>query len=142
MWKQIDAFRSLEPLRNDSPALRNSGEPYVSRSGNPKDRPPKKECLTSLLKEELEQINPADREGRSWKELVVAATLRLAINGNVVALREVWDRVDGKVRQDVGLKTNVSDNLVRRLEEARARAAFWDAPSGTSEEVKPEEAQG
>src|SRR5262245_64755542 len=85
------------------------GKRFVKgQSGNPKGRPPKHECLTSLLKAELETVNPGDKERRTWMELVVAATLRLAIKGNAAALREVWDRVDGKVKQELGVNLNHS----------------------------------
>ncbi len=59
----------------------------------------KKDSLTSLLKEEIKKICPADREKRTWKELIVGATLQLAMKGNAAALREVWDRLDGKILQ-------------------------------------------
>ena len=45
------------------------------------------------------KICPADRQGRTWLELLVLATLQLAMKGNAVALREVWERLDGKVLQ-------------------------------------------
>ncbi len=68
-------------------------------SGNPRGRPKRQDCLTSLLKEEIENICPADRENRTWRELIVRATLQLAMKGNAAALKEVWDRLDGKVMQ-------------------------------------------
>jgi hypothetical protein len=55
--------------------------------------------LTSLLREEIARICPADREGRTWRDLVVRATLQLAMKGNATALKEVWERLDGKVLQ-------------------------------------------
>src|SRR5262245_51780822 len=89
------------------------------QSGNPNGRPPKHDCLTSLLKEELEKVSPADKEGRTWKELIVLATLRLAMKGNAAALREVWQRVDGKVRQVIGGDVDLHTEISRRLTEAR-----------------------
>lgn len=70
---------------------------------NPKGRPLKKDCLTSLLKEEIEKICPLDKntKKRTWKELIVIATMSLAIKGNATALKEVWERVDGKVSQPI-----------------------------------------
>ena len=98
------------------------GKRFVKgQSGNPKGRPPKHECLTSLLKEELENVSPADKEGRTWKELIVIATLRLAMKGNAAALREVWQRVDGTVRQDFGVDVDLHSEINRRLAEARQR---------------------
>lgn len=68
-------------------------------SGNPRGRPKKQDCLTQLLRDEIEKICPADREKRKWKELIVRATLQLAMKGNAAALKEVWERIDGKVLQ-------------------------------------------
>jgi hypothetical protein len=66
-------------------------------SGNPRGRPKKADLLTNLLQREIRKICPADRHRRTWRQLVVVATLQLAIKGNAVALKEVWERMDGKV---------------------------------------------
>ena len=71
------------------------------QSGNPMGRPPKHECLTSLLKEELDRIGPGDKRGRTWRELIVLATLELARKGHPVALREIWQRADGRLPQAI-----------------------------------------
>ena len=68
-------------------------------SGNPRGRPKKRDSLTSLLKDEIKKICPADRQKRTWEELMVLATLQLAMKGNAVALKEVWERLDGKIVQ-------------------------------------------
>jgi hypothetical protein len=73
-------------------------------SGNPRGRPKKQDCLTHLLREEIQKICPADREKRTWKQLIVLATLQLAIKGNATALKEVWERLDGKVIQSEKLE--------------------------------------
>jgi hypothetical protein len=70
-------------------------------SGNRKGRPKKSDCLTDLLRTEIEKIDPDDKEGRTWGELVAVATIKLALQGNATALREVWERLDGKVAQAV-----------------------------------------
>ena len=115
--------KPFDKLRQNKPPI---GRRFVKgQSGNPKGRPPKHECLTSLLKEELELINPADKEGRTWKQLIVLATLRLAMKGNPAALREVWDRVDGKVRQDISLDVDLMSEIDKRLEEGRRRMAEY-----------------
>ena len=71
------------------------------QSGNPAGRQKKEDCLTSLLKIEIEKICPEDKEGRTWKQLIVLGTMRLAIQGVPVALKEVWERIDGKVPNPV-----------------------------------------
>lgn len=86
---------------------RNNGRPLPpvekrwkkGTSGNPRGRPKKQDCLTDLLRQEIQKICPADREKRTWKQLIVRATLQLAMKGHPTALKEVWERVDGKVLQ-------------------------------------------
>ena len=83
------------------PQLKPAWKP--GQSGNPKGRPPYAKTLTSLLRDEIEKICPQDREKRTWYQLIVLATMQLAIKGNPTALKEVWERLDGKVKQDLGL---------------------------------------
>ena len=71
-------------------------------SGNPRGRPKKKDCLTDLLRDEIQKICPADRERRTWKGLIVRTTLQLAMKRNATALKEV--RLDGKVLQNERLQ--------------------------------------
>ena len=85
------------------------------QSGNPKGRPPKQESLTSLLKEELDKISSEDAEGRTWRELIVLATLRLAIVGNKTALKEVWDRSDGRVLKEIEVTDNRAEPFVAEI---------------------------
>ena len=49
-------------------------------------------------------------------ELIVLATIRQAIKGNPAALREVWDRVDGKVRKEIGLEGNADKPVAIQVE--------------------------
>lgn len=79
-------------------------------SGNPNGRPKKADCLTLLLKEEIEKLCPFKKEEQkekygkqlTWKEMIVISTLSLAVKGVPIAFKEVWDRVDGKVTQPIG----------------------------------------
>ena len=69
------------------------------QSGNPKGRTPKKLCLTSLLKEALEQIEEGDTKTNAEK--VVEALVSVAKDKKARAFaplnKEVFDRVDGSV---------------------------------------------
>jgi len=81
---------------------RGLGRPFQKgQSGNPNGRPPNDTCLTALLRKEIEKICLSDKQGRTWKELIVMATMKLAMEGNAAALREVWERSDGKIQQPV-----------------------------------------
>jgi hypothetical protein len=72
-------------------------------------RPKKQDSLTTLLKEETAKICPADREKRTWKDLIVRATLQLAMKGNATALKEVWERLDGKTLETGKLQLGGAD---------------------------------
>ena len=82
----------------------------AGQSGNPAGRPKKADCLTSLLKEEIDKVCPKDVEKRTWKELIILATMSLAMKGNAAALKEVWERMDGKVKDKLELDDKTSPN--------------------------------
>uniref|UniRef100_A0A6M3JXB4 DUF5681 domain-containing protein n=1 Tax=viral metagenome TaxID=1070528 RepID=A0A6M3JXB4_9ZZZZ len=103
------------------------------QSGNPKGRPVKGDCLTSLLKDEIEKICPDDKDGKTWKELIVIATMRLAIEGNKAALKEVWERVDGKVPQAITGKDGGPLEATVSLLDLVKRANGGGSPDGGSE---------
>lgn len=89
---------ALHSLKNRDRRLKNLKPWQPGQSGNPKGRPKKNVCLTSLLKEELQKINPQDKQKRTWAQLIILATMKLALKGNAAALKEVWDRIDGKIK--------------------------------------------
>src|SRR5215469_754084 len=75
-----------QPQKNGRPLPPVENRWKKGTSGNPRGRPKKQDCLTHLLREEIQKICPADREKRTWKELIVRATLQLAMKGNATAL--------------------------------------------------------
>lgn len=66
-------------------------------SGNPKGRP-KRKTLTENLLMELDKPCPQDPDGRTWREVIILATLIHAGKGKPQAMQEVWNRIDGKVK--------------------------------------------
>lgn len=66
-------------------------------SGNPKGRP-KRKTLTEELLMELDKPCPQDPDGRTWREVIIIATLIHAGKGKPHAMQEVWNRIDGKVK--------------------------------------------
>lgn len=92
-------------------------------SGNPAGRPRRDLTLTTLLKDEIEKICPLDKEGRTWRQLLVIGTMRLALKGNSIALKEIWERLDGRVRVQLDLNAtvrNIEQELSGLFIEARA----------------------
>ena len=77
---------------------RGPGHPFEKgKSGNPKGRPRNVSSLTVLLRKKMAQICEYDKQQRPWQEMIVLATLKLAMEGNSSALREVWERLGGQV---------------------------------------------
>ena len=95
-------------------------------SGNPRGRPKKQDSLTSLLKAEIKKICPADRQKRTWEELMVLATLQLAMKGNAAALKEIWERLDGKISQSGKLEFGANGKEIRI-------SVVYENPSETGE---------
>lgn len=87
------------------------------KSGNPKGRPPKGATLSNLIDQKLDKDKFAEK------------VCRMAEGGNIVAIREVLDRIDGKVvekqiiRQYTGIEAldNATDDELRELEEQLTR---------------------
>ena len=63
------------------------------------------------------EAQQARTEGRTWRELIVMATLRLAIAGNKTALKEIWDRADGKVLTEVRQEITGQEPFVAAIRE-------------------------
>ena len=76
------------------------------QSGNPKGRPAG-QTLTPLIRSEAEKKIPEklaralklDPDVKTWRQAMVRALFLQFINGNQTAVREVLERLDGKVAQ-------------------------------------------
>jgi hypothetical protein len=104
------------------------GNPFAfkpGRSGNPAGRP--RDTITPHLRELVRMLHPGKDEV-TYGELVAQALLTRAMDGDVQAIREVFDRLEGKPRQAIDV--NVEEK----------RRAIFDAglnmlkQSGLSEE--------
>lgn len=83
------------------------------QSGNPNGRPRKEICLTSLIKEELEQVMQTDDGPRTKAQILAKNIVSKAAKGHNVAMKEVLDRIDGKVADKLEMNAKVSDDTQR-----------------------------
>ena len=69
------------------------------QSGNPKGRPKKGKRLTDIIEKYLPMVPEIDEnpDGKTYQDLIAEALLIGAVKGNAVLIKEVLDRVDGKV---------------------------------------------
>ena len=71
---------------------------------NRKGRPKKGHALTELLKEALDQ--PRTETGKTNKQMVIEKMIELALKGDPVILKYLFDRIDGKPMQQIQADIN------------------------------------
>ena len=79
-------------------------------SGNPNGRPPNENSLSNIWREELEKTDTDS--GLSNKEIIATVLVRLAKEGNLVAIERVYDRVEGKPAQSIDQHIYQEENPV------------------------------
>ena len=83
-------------IQRDSKGRFIKGRWKKGESGNPAGRPPKNLSITSLVKELLET---EDATGKTNAELIAEAIIELAKKKDLPAIRELLDRIEGKVTE-------------------------------------------
>jgi len=86
----------------------------AGQSGNPGGRPKRDKFITQRLIAELKEIDPVTQAPRLHK--VAKALVEKAEGGDVVAAREIMDRVEGKVPQAIGGDPENPLDTVTRIE--------------------------
>ena len=86
-------------------------------SGNPGGRP-RKQPITEELQRLLGEVAP-NSQGQTWATLIAEALLQQASRGDVRAISELVNRVEGKPVQGIDLNSRGWESLAERLERAR-----------------------
>jgi hypothetical protein len=76
-------------------------------SGNPSGRP-RLTRLTEALREQLAEISP-DADEQTIAEQIAKTLIKLAISGDVAAIKEIGNRTEGLPRQSIDLDLQISD---------------------------------
>ena len=88
------------------------------QSGNPKGRPPKHLCLTSKLWDTLHKECPdAKAKGEKWLDVIINQLLVHASRGNSGIVKEIFDRIEGKVTQPI---SNPDGSSIGEISDERA----------------------
>lgn len=101
-------------------SLKNLKKPWNKDTAPKTKGRPKGESLTAVLNKMMEKKCPVDEKGRKWKEVMVQATLALAMKGNATAIAEVWNRFDGKIKDNVEHSGTVDIRKISVSEEEAA----------------------
>ena len=92
-----------KPIGN--PNLAKLGEPYRFKPGNcanPGGRP-KSRLISAELRNKIAEIDPNDSQGRTNAEVVAEKIVEMAKNGDIKAIAEVIDRIEGKATQSMNV---------------------------------------
>lgn len=75
------------------------------KSGNPNGRPRGSKNLSTILKamleEDVEVFIDGKKERRQFQEVIIRKLLKKANDGEIRAIIEIFDRVEGKAKQEV-----------------------------------------
>jgi hypothetical protein len=71
------------------------------QSGNPGGRPKGSVKISSAYERSLARLVPGDPEGRTYAQFIADKNVELAAEGNIAAIKEVTDRVEGKAPRTV-----------------------------------------
>ena len=83
------------------------------KSGNPKGRPKAEWTWSGLLKETLEELDEAT--GQEKKYAIVKALYKQAVKGNIQAIKEYGDRIDGRAKQSIELEADIKVTEYEKL---------------------------
>lgn len=98
--------RGLNPL---SLANLQKGRKFKKgESGNPKGRTPKAACITSLIRDMLDQP-VKEGEKLTWRESIARAILSGASTGNPALVKELLERLEGRVTQPIEGGIEITD---------------------------------
>ncbi len=94
-------------------------------SGNPGGRP-KTKPLTDVLEWLLDQEAPGAR-GRTYAEVIAEALIKQARKGDVRAIAELANRIEGKPLQPVNVDASWEISLAEGIKAARERVTRMEA---------------
>ena len=107
------------------------------QSGNPAGRPDGSKNLSTILRDMLEEEidvkvdDTGRKERRKFSELIIRKLIKRASDGDPRAIKEIFDRIEGRAKQSVDVTTDgkplndevdytkLSDNVLRAIAAAR-----------------------
>jgi hypothetical protein len=83
-------------------------DPKINRRGRPK----KGQALTDILNYKLDQ---RDESGKLRREAIAEKLISLALEGDMIAIRYVMDRVDGRPKETVTLESTAIETKLSEV---------------------------
>jgi hypothetical protein len=115
---QLDLIMQTGNRANLNP----SGNPKWIKgvSRNPAGRPKNEPLWSPELRRHLREVCPADPQRRMWLEVLAERLLELACKGNPAAIKELLERIDGKV--PANLQLDIQLTAVQNMTDAELEA--------------------
>ena len=105
------------------------------QSGNPKGRP-KSITLSEAYRKMLAQVDESDPQRRTRAEVLAEEMYLKAKMGDVAALREIADRVEGKAKQTVTISMERREQLEAAVQGIMREAEAAGAPCSREEAIQ------
>ena len=115
-WPEEERPGGRQPDGTFAPGNRVGKHFRKGRSGNPAGRP-KSAMLSDALRRRLGEVDEKDPEERTHAEVIADRLIAKAKEGDVPAIREIGDRVEGKAQQRVTLSRDVREIYERTVTE-------------------------
>jgi len=95
----------------------NKNPENINRNG----RPPKEESISGLVRDLLR--NKPQGQEKTYRELFAMRVMKLALEGDMTAIREIWDRMEGSTKNN-NLNLAVQVNNIQVTEEDKEKWAI------------------
>lgn len=97
----------IDPISQPKEAVANrrpNGTFGPGNNANPRGAPTREWSWSGLIEKTAESYKETKFGGKKqWRELVVQRLFTEAANGNIPAIKEIFDRMDGKAAQNINL---------------------------------------
>jgi len=89
------------------------------QSGNPKGRPKGARSMTTILREMLETETETEVDGQkvkmTFQDSIIRKLLQKANKGEIKAITEILDRVEGKAKQELTMNVEQTKKEINQL---------------------------
>lgn len=79
----------------------------INKEGRPKGAKNLSTILKAMLEEDVEVVIDGKKERRQFQEVIIRKLLKKANDGDLRAIIEIFDRVEGKAKQEVKVEGQI-----------------------------------
>ena len=84
----------------------------ANKEGRPKGARSLSTVLREMLDEEIPVLIDGKPEKKSFKDVIIRKLVKSAQAGNIRAVQEIFDRVEGKPKQTIDQTTEISGTMI------------------------------